>query len=336
MNGRGKQELRITAFHPKERGVNPISYCNLLFSGSIVAFVTLTLLRPRNLMPSVLTSYPPKIWILALLSAGLAGGIAPILLLEALAKTSVTSVVLMQTVEIPLVLAFAWIFLRENQGGKALIGGAIALAGVVLTSWSGNGAHLCLGPGELLALTGTVAAVLATQLGRGVVEQMSPVLFGTIRNLFGMLLFAAIVLWFFGPSHFTDVLSPYLWAWTLLYGSVIVVLGQLTWLGGLSSVKAADIALAASFTPVAGVFFAWVILGEHPTRLQLAGGLSSWRGSSYTWRGTGSRNLRHSRGKKTPPDRYSGVSDTRTRKRDGHACHDDRLCGRKSPAPYSR
>lgn len=263
---------QLGASHPTPCGVNPISYCNLLFSGSIVAFVTLTLLRPRNLMPSVLKSYPPRIWILALLSAGLAGGIAPILLFEALAKTSVTSVVLMQTVEIPLVLAFAWVFLRENPGGKALIGGALALAGVVLTSWSGNGVHLSLGTGELMAVTGTAAAVLATQLGRGVMERMSPILFGTIRNLFGMLLFAAIVLWFFGPGHFTDVLSPYLWAWTLLYGSVIVVLGQLTWLCGLSSVKAADIALAAAFTPVAGVFFAWVILGEHPTKLQLTGG----------------------------------------------------------------
>lgn len=90
---------------------------------------------------------------------------------------------------------------------------------------------------------------------------------------FGFFLFAAIILWHFGAGHFTDIFSPNLWAWTLVYGSLIVVLGQLTWFRGISSVSAADIALAAAFTPVAGVAFAWLLLGEKPSAGQWIGGL---------------------------------------------------------------
>jgi drug/metabolite transporter (DMT)-like permease len=77
---------------------------------------------------------------------------------------------------------------------------------------------------------------------------------------------------FYGPGHFDDVFSPYLLEWTLIYGSIVVVGGQLTWLLGVKSAKASDIALAVAFTPVAGVFFAYLLLGEKPAWGQWVGG----------------------------------------------------------------
>jgi drug/metabolite transporter (DMT)-like permease len=47
----------------------------------------------------------------------------------------------------------------------------------------------------------------------------------------------------------------------------------LSWFRGISSVSAAEIALAAAFMPVAGVAFAWLLLGEHPSTGQWLGGL---------------------------------------------------------------
>jgi drug/metabolite transporter (DMT)-like permease len=185
----------------------------------------------------------------------------------------VTGVVLVQTIEIPLVLLLAWILYGERSGWVAILGGIVAFGGVFLTAWYGNRGMLAFGRGEVMAILGTVAAVLSTQLSRRVMERMSPVLFGIVRNFLGIFLFAAIVLWYFGPGHFTDIFSPYLWAWTLVYGSLIVVAGQLSWFRGISSVSAAEIALAAAFTPVAGVFFAWLLLGEHLSTGQWIGGL---------------------------------------------------------------
>ena len=264
---------QLGACHPTSHGANPISYCNLLFAGSVVAFTTLLILRPTQISPKELRVFSLREWLVTIIAASLAGGVAPILLFTALSKASVTGVVLVQTIEIPLVLLFAWILYGECSRWLAILGGMVAFGGVFLTAWYGNGGKLALGHGEVLAILGTVAAVLATQLSRRVMERMSPVLFGIIRNFLGIFLFAAIVLWYFGPGHFTDIFSPYLWAWTLVYGSLIVVVGQLSWFRGISSVSASEIALAAAFTPVAGVAFAWLLLGELPTRGQWIGGL---------------------------------------------------------------
>jgi len=258
--------------HPTPRGVNPISFCNLLFAGSIVAFGTLLLVRPRELALVKLREFSCKEWIVTILAASLAGAVAPILLFEALSEASVTGVVLVQTVEIPLVLLLGWILYREKTGWIGVLGGSIAFIGVFLAAWIGAGESFSFGHGEMMAVLGTASAVLATQLIRKVMERMPPILFGIIRNFLGIFLFAGIVLWYFGPYHFTDIFSPYLWAWTLLYGSLIVVAGQLTWLRGISSVSSSHIAIAAGFTPVAGVFFAWIILGETPTAAQWIGG----------------------------------------------------------------
>jgi drug/metabolite transporter (DMT)-like permease len=262
---------QLGACHPNSHGVNPISYCNLLFAGSVVAFTTLLLLRPKQIKTVTLRVFSFREWVVTIIAASLAGGVAPILLFEALSKASVTGVVLVQTIEIPLVLLFAWILYGERSGWLAVVGGMIAFSGVFLTAWYGNGGEVAFGHGEVLAILGTVAAVLSTQLSRRVMERMSPVLFGIVRNFLGIFLFAAIVLWFFGLGHFTDIFSPYLWAWTLVYGSLIVVAGQLTWFKGISSVTAAEIALAAAFTPVAGLVFAWLILGESPSGGQWIG-----------------------------------------------------------------
>ena len=107
---------QLGACHPTSHGVNPISYCNLLFAGSVVAFSTLLILRPRQMSPEVLREFSASEWIVTIIAASLAGGVAPILLFTALSKASVTGVVLVQTIEIPLVLLFAWILYREFSG----------------------------------------------------------------------------------------------------------------------------------------------------------------------------------------------------------------------------
>lgn len=263
---------QLGACHPTAHGVNPISFCNLLFAGSVFAFTTLVLFRPRELAPVNLREFSTREWIVTIIAASLAGGVAPILLFEALSEASVTGVVLVQTIEIPMVLILAWLLYGERSGWRGVIGGVLAFVGIFLAAWIGNGMKLSIGHGEIMAAMGTFAAVLSTQLSRRVMDRMSPVLFGIVRNFLGIFLFAGIVLWFFGPSHFADIFSPYLWLWTIVYGSLIVVLGQLAWLRGIATVSATEIAMASAFIPVAGILFAWLLLGEHPSFGQYVGG----------------------------------------------------------------
>ena len=54
--------------------------------------------------------------------------------------------------------------------------------------------------------------------------------------------------------------------------ALIVVAGQLTWFKGIATTSASQVSLANSFTPVAGVIFAVLLLGENPDMAVLAGG----------------------------------------------------------------
>ncbi len=58
----------------------------------------------------------------------------------------------------------------------------------------------------------------------------------------------------------------------LVYGAIIVVGGQLCWFTGLKTTGAADVSLASSFSPIAGILAAYLILSETPTTAQYIGG----------------------------------------------------------------
>lgn len=139
---------QLGACNPTTHGVNPISYCNLLFAGSVVAFTTLLILRPKQIRPVELRQFSRREWIVTIIAASLAGGVSPILLFEALSESSVTGVVLVQTIEIPLVLLLAWILYGERSGWVAILGGIVAFGGIFLTAWYGNRGMLLLAAGR--------------------------------------------------------------------------------------------------------------------------------------------------------------------------------------------
>ena len=58
----------------------------------------------------------------------------------------------------------------------------------------------------------------------------------------------------------------------LVYGGIIVVIGQLCWFKGISTTSASQISLANSFVPVAGVIFAVLLVGDQPNMAVLVGG----------------------------------------------------------------
>jgi drug/metabolite transporter (DMT)-like permease len=54
--------------------------------------------------------------------------------------------------------------------------------------------------------------------------------------------------------------------WMLLYGVVIVVVGQLFWIVGLRAVSVSTTAIVGSFASITGIPAAYLILGEVPTQ----------------------------------------------------------------------
>ena len=263
-------------------GRNPISFCNLLFAGNLVAALTLFALNQREWRPTRLRKLSRRQWLVQTVLALTSGAVAPAMMFTAISRTSVTNIVLIETIEIPLGLLLAWMFYRERSSGAAVMGALCAVGGVGTTlvlqmdasSESMAAARMRggVGSGEVFAAAATVLLVCGAEIGRKQLQTIPLGIFSVYRNLLGAIFFLVIGLYLFGVEHFADIFTPVLWGWMILYGGIVVACGQLAWFAGIRRVRPADIATASSFSPVAGVLFAALILGEVPMPAQIIGG----------------------------------------------------------------
>lgn len=253
---------------------NPISYCNVLFAGNLVALVFLFLAHRGDWTRGNLRRLSGREWS-ALTAVGvLSVAFAPSLLFTALAETSVTNVVLLGRIEPPLLLLLAAVFLGERSSSWSIAGSIIALAGVAATLLLQpmSGGMLMLGRGEWFALAGAACLAAGTIVSKAWLGNVPLGIFTVFRTAVGTIVFAGVVLALFPPDHFADVFSPLLWRWMLLYGAVIVAAGQLLWFTGVRASSTAEISMASSFTPVIAIAAAYLIVGETPNAPQFLGG----------------------------------------------------------------
>ena len=260
-------------------GRNPISFCNVLFVGNLVALIALTGVYWRDLRPQFWADISPKNWLSLGAIAILSGALAPALFFSALEVTSVNNVVLVGRIEPPLTLVLSVLLLGERVNRWVVAGAITAFLGVVLTIFlPGAGSHptsimgLAIGRGELMALAGALAAAIATVISKNSLSQVPLGFFNIIRTAVGTVVFFSAVVLLFEPTHFQDAFSPFLWQWMVGYGLIIVVGGQLAWFQGLKTSQAAEVSLASSFNPIAGILAAFLILAEVPTAAQYIGG----------------------------------------------------------------
>ena len=185
----------------------------------------------------------------------------------------VTSVVLLAQVAPPLVLVLSWLVFSERGGVVSIVGGGLCLLGVALSVLlQPMMSSLTLGKGELYAASAAVIYAVSTIIARPRLHNIPLGIFTVFRNAVGTVFFFSVASYLYGLGHFTDLTSPFLWKWMLVYGGIIIVGGQLTWFTGLKSARSIDVSLATSSSPIAGVLGAFLILGEQPTPAQLIGG----------------------------------------------------------------
>ncbi|VEP18343.1 conserved membrane hypothetical protein [Hyella patelloides LEGE 07179] len=261
-------------------GRNPISFCNVLFVGNLCALLALVTIYGRSWRASSLNRLSVKNWLSLVTVAILSGALAPSLVFFALDITSVNNVVLIGRIEPPLALAISILILKERVNGLVILGAIISFVGVALTvilqSPSDNIVNMAgvmeVGRGELMVALAAISQSVSNTVSKVSLAQIPLGIFSVFRVAVGTVVFFAVVIKLFGVSHFTDVFAPVLWQWMLVYGAVIVVGGQLSWFQGLKRTKAADVSLASSFSPLAGILFAYLILREVPTSAQYIGG----------------------------------------------------------------
>ena len=127
--------------NPVASGRNAITYCNLLFLGSLISVVPMVLLFHKDWTRKKLAKLSRHDWAILTVSAFLSSAVTPGLFFYALEHTTVTNVILIGRIEPPLFLLATWAFLNEDLNPWAMWAGLVALVGaVVMIGMRGNGA----------------------------------------------------------------------------------------------------------------------------------------------------------------------------------------------------
>ena len=273
------QKLTDIGIHHLIDGRNPISACNVLFVSNLCALMVLIPFFRQQINRQTFQIIPFKDWLILLLVSVLSGALAPALIFTALSHTMVSNVILIGRIEPPLILALSIWLLHTRLNRWEVFGTLISLVGVGFTiALQPPPANMLpmgllpLGKGELLTVLGTSAAAIATVISKARLGHIPLGLYTIVRLGVGTVVFFVLAIVLYGVEHFHDVTAPVLWQWMLLYGIVIVAIGQLCWFRGLRASTPSEAALVNSFNPIAGIVAAYVILGEQPLFAHYVGG----------------------------------------------------------------
>ena len=219
-------------------GRNPISFCNVLLAGNLVALTLMIFFYRQELVPANFTRVSRKdLWNMTVVAI-LDGALVPGLFFTALANTMVNNVILIGRIEPPLSLTLAILLFKEKVNPWVIIGAAFSFLGVILTialqSPPSNMLVIRMGEiemgainqGDFFALGGAICLSIAITISKVSLAQIPLGIFTCYKTLLGTIIFFITTLMLYGFEHFADIFSPLLWQWMLLYGAVIVAGGQ--------------------------------------------------------------------------------------------------------------
>lgn len=163
----------------------------------------------------------------------------------------------------------AWLFLKETLGPRVIIAIVLAVAGVGLSSWFGEGDSRA--PNVLLGNLLMFGAVLASSgyavCVRYISRHYSFLAISSIQALGGALAFAPFLLISPLPESATPAAI-----WAMLYlGIGVGIIVYLTFNFALKYLEAGVVALFGNLIPVFTLLFAWLLLSEKINAMQLTG-----------------------------------------------------------------
>lgn len=246
-------------------GRNAITLCNLLFLGSLLSLIPMVFMFHKDWTRDNLRKLTRKDWGVLSLSALLSSAVTPALFFIALDYTTVTNVVLIGRIEPPLFLLTAFFILGEKLDPWAFAAGLIALGGaLVMLVLNGAGAGFEFGKGEVATVFATLSFIASTIVSRVGLTGIPLGIFSIYRTVVGTIIYYFLAMYLYGALHFQDIFASIVWKWVWVYAVLVIIIGQFSWTLGLKYARSGDISLATSFSPVAALVIAMVLLGEDP------------------------------------------------------------------------
>ena len=247
-------------------GRNTITFCNLLFLGSLFSLVPMVFFFWKEWTRENLNKISRSDWIAMTISAILSSALTPSLFFFALEFSTVTNVVLIGRIEPPMMLILSCLVLKVAFDRWAFAGTLIALSGavIVITMRSGDAAGFEFGRGEYAALGGIFSFMASNLLTKKKLNEVSFGVFSIYRTILGTIIYFIWAIYLFGPDHFQDVFAPTVLKWTLVYAVIVIIGGQFAWNMALKKARSSDMTLATSFTPIAAITIAVLLVGEDP------------------------------------------------------------------------
>jgi len=257
-------------------GHNPISFCNVLFAGNLCALSVILIFYRQELTTQKFKSVTTAEWRYLTLSAIVSGAIIPAMIFQALSLSPVNNIILLARIELPIVLIASIVFLKEHFRCNQIIGAIVVLTGILIAVL-GNGSmssttSFSLGKGEILTIISSLLISASSLMNKKYLSKIPLGISHIFRLSVGTLIFFMVASILYGPGHFGELFSPFLWKWMLVYGGVIIVIGQSFWAKGFRETPVSVSTIVSCFNPIAGMVFAYWILNESPSMGQLVGG----------------------------------------------------------------
>ena len=253
-------------------GRNPVSFCNVLFISQIVSLVTFLALFHRDLTRENFRKITRRKWHCLLSYVVLGSVITQMLYFFSLDYTSVASIVLISSMQIPLA-AFvnAWLFKevleRRQIGGHVLIFSGIITPFLLATQTS---MFSSAGWGDMLAFFAMLCGV-ANGIFAKYLSDLPLGVIGVVASGSSAVFFFCFASLYFGPEHFQDLLVPYVWELVFVYAIVLVVSRHIIrQLSFRRSSNQAINTISASY-PALAVIAAYLIASQIPTYGQMLG-----------------------------------------------------------------
>ncbi len=254
---------------------NPISLCNVLFVGNLCALGLMLMVFRSQLTAENFGKISKVEWVNLTIVAILSGALAPAAIFRALALSPVNNIILLGRLEVPLILLLSRFILQERLNRYQKIGTFIVPIGIIVAVIGDRSglSGFTVGVGEILTIAAAIFSTIATLVNKQKLSNIPVGIYGIFRTGLGSMVFFIFAVHLYGPEHFAEMFSPFLWQWMLIYGGIIVVVGQSLWIKGLRESSLTVSTIISCFHPIAGMLFAYLILAELPTTLQVIGSI---------------------------------------------------------------